>query len=181
MLKQILDAKENLQKYLFIRGFLISDTDIENMNEFPFYNNWKKEKHGEYWYMAHNLTGMHIYEDENGKVFFLMGHAYNPFTMEHEEIKILKHIAESYGSEEYISRLNELTGIYVTGVADGKNIEFHIRSAATSALLRLLLTLALALLRRSARSSPSMSFPVLTLMWRRFCPRVCNLRRRLIL
>ena len=126
MLKQTLDNKQHLQKYLFIRGFIISDTDIENMNEFPFYNNWKKEKHGEYWYMAHNLTGMHIYEDESGKVFFLMGHAYNPFTMEHEESAILEHIAKCYGRDEYISCLNELTGIYVMGVADGKNIEFHV-------------------------------------------------------
>lgn len=126
MFKQKLDNKKDLQKYLFIRGFLISDKDIVDMDSFPFYGNWKKEKHGEYWYMAHSLTGMHIYEDESGKVFFLMGHAYNPFSMEHEELDVLKRIAKSYGTDDYITRINEITGIYVTGVADGKSIEFHV-------------------------------------------------------
>lgn len=126
MLKEKIDNKSHLQNYLFIRGFLISDVDIGGMDAFPFYGNWKKEKHGQYWYMAHHLTGMHFYEDETGKVFFLMGHAYNPFTMEHEEGAILKHIAEEFGTESYTESLNELTGIYVTGVADGKDIQFHV-------------------------------------------------------
>ena len=107
MLRKQLDSKKALQKYLFIRGFLISDADIPDMSEFPFYGNWKKEKHGEYWYMAHNLTGMHFYEDEKGRVFFLMGHAYNPFSMEHKETDVLKRIAQSYGTEAYVTRLNE--------------------------------------------------------------------------
>lgn len=126
MFKQTLDSRKDLQKYLFIRGFLISDSEIEDMFSFPFYGNWKKEKHGEYWYMSHQLTGMHIYEDESGRVFTLMGHAYNPFTMEHEEIEILKCLSNSYGSNEYIDRLNEITGIYVITVADGKKIEYHV-------------------------------------------------------
>ncbi len=126
MFKQVLDSRKNLQKYLFIRGFLISDLEIEDMLSFPFYGNWKKEKHGEYWYMSHNLTGMHIYEDENGRVFTLMGHAYNPFTMEHEEIKILKSLSDSYGSNEFFDHLNEITGIYVISVADGKKIEYYV-------------------------------------------------------
>lgn len=125
-MKKVLDTNTHLQKFLFIRGFLITDTEIENTEAFPFYGNWKKEKHGNYWYMAHKSAGMHIYEDENGKVFFLMGHAYNPFTMEHEETNILKSISKTYGTDEYIDCLNALTGIYVTGVADGKDIEFHV-------------------------------------------------------
>ncbi len=129
MLKQVLDTKAHLQKYLFIRGFLICNSDIENMDEFPFYGNWKKEKHGEYWFLAHNLTGMHFYEEESGKVFFLMGHAYNPFSMQHAEVDVLKRIAESYGTDDYIARLNEITGIYVTGVVDGIHIEFHVDAA----------------------------------------------------
>ena len=124
--KKALENRPDLQKFLFIRGFLITDREIEDMSGFPFYGNWKAEKHGDWYFMAHNLTGMHFYEDESGRVFFLMGHAYNPFTMEHKEVDVLKHIAESYGTDNYISRLNEITGIYVTGVADGKSIEYHV-------------------------------------------------------
>lgn len=126
MLKEKLNANPDLQKYLFIRGFLISDKDVENTEAFPFYGNWKKEKHGQYWYLAHNLTGMHFYEDDEGRVFFLMGHAYNPCSMEHRETEVLKRIAQHYGTDRYFESLNELTGIYVTGVAAGNQIEFHV-------------------------------------------------------
>ncbi len=126
MLKESLDIRKDLQNFLFIRGFLITDKEIENTANFPFYDNWKKEKHGDYWYMAHNLTGMHIYNDENGRVFFLLGHAYNPITMQDNELEILKYIASNYGTESYINCLNELTGIYVIGVANGKKIEYHV-------------------------------------------------------
>ena len=125
MFKAMLDSNKNLQEYLFIRGFLITNKELSNLDAFPFYGNWKAEKHGNFWYMAHNLAGMHIYESEN-RVFFLMGHAYNPFTMEHEEVNILKRIAENYNSEKYIDCLNELTGIFVAGVAAEDEIEFHV-------------------------------------------------------
>ncbi len=126
MLKKVLDKRIDLQQFLFIRGFLITDKEITDTNDFPFYNNWRQEKHGEYWYMAHNLTGMHIYTDDDGKVFFLFGHAYNPITMQHEESDVLKYLSENYGSDRYIECLNELTGIYVAGVADGAKIEYYV-------------------------------------------------------
>lgn len=129
MLKQMLSTHLHLQKYLFIRGFLISDAEIENMSDFPFYGNWRKEKHGKFWFMAHNLAGMHFYEDKEGKTFFLMGHAYNPFTMEHKEEHVLQTVAESYETDEYITCLNDITGIYVTGVINGDEIEFHVDSS----------------------------------------------------
>ena len=115
MLKDVLDQSCDLQSFLFIRGFLISDKEICNMQEFPFYGNWKKEKHGKFWFMAHKLTGMHIYEADN-RVFFLMGHAYNPFTMEHEELEILRRISQNYGKRSFVDCLNELTGVYLLGV-----------------------------------------------------------------
>lgn len=129
MLSEELLIKKDLQKFLFIRGFLITDKNIENISDYPFYSNWKKEKHGEYYFMAHNLAGMHIYDDQNGKIFFMFGHAYNPFNMQYDELEILKHIAQNYGKETYIDCLNELTGIFVTGVADGHKIEFSVDAA----------------------------------------------------
>lgn len=115
----MLDKNPELKKDLFIRGFLITDRKIEQLEEFPFYGNWKVEEYGGFYFMGHALTGMHVYE-ENGKVFFLMGHAYNPFTMEYEENKILKHIAEAYGTKEYVERINDITGVFVYGsVVDG--------------------------------------------------------------
>lgn len=121
---QMLDKNPELKKDLFIRGFLVTDRKIENIEEFPFYGNWKIEEHGGYYFIAHALTGMHIYETEDGKVFFMMGHAYNPFTMEYKEDIILEHIAAAYGTDDYMERVNDITGVFVYGSVIGGKIEY---------------------------------------------------------
>lgn len=124
MLQKLLTENKELQKDLFVRGFLITDRKNLNINEFPFYGNWKMEYHGEYCFLGHELTGMHIYEDRDGNVFFIMGHAYNPFIMEYRESEILTYMANAYGTEKYLSKVNELTGVFVYGsIVDGK-LEF---------------------------------------------------------
>lgn len=121
VLKNILSENKELQKDLFIRGFLISSKKIEDMNSFPFYGNWKEEQHAGYYFLGHELTGMHVYEDEKKNVFFIMGHAYHSFTMEYEEYPILKYLAEAYGTEEYLERIHGMTGVFVYGsIVDGK-------------------------------------------------------------
>lgn len=118
--KEMLEQHPQLKRDLFIRGFLITDQDIADMAGFPFYGNWRKEQHGGWFFLAHEKTGMHIHEDETGKVFFLMGHAYDPFAMEHEESKILPRLAAAWGTGEYLERVNDLTGVFVLGaVVDG--------------------------------------------------------------
>ncbi len=120
----MLDKNPELKKDLFIRGFLITDKEIENLDEFPFYGNWKVEQHGGFYFMGHALTGMNVYEAEDGNVFFFMGHAYNPFTMEYEEDKILSHIAETYGTKEYMERIHDITGVFVYGSVINGVIEY---------------------------------------------------------
>jgi len=116
----VLETKPYLKKDLFIRGFLITENEPNNLDDFPFYGNWNIEYHNGFYFIAHFLTGMHIYE-ENDNTFFIMGHAYNPFTMECDEINILKKIAESYGTDEYMEQINDLTGVFVYGnIKDGK-------------------------------------------------------------
>ncbi len=51
----------------------------------------------------------------------MLGHAYNPFTMEHEEGKILTRIAEHVGQTDFFDYVSELTGIFVMGyIRNGK-------------------------------------------------------------
>ena len=123
--KHMLELHPELKQDLFIRGFLITDRDSIDMDQFPFYGNWKLEKHGRYNFMAHKLAGMHIYEDSEHRLFFIMGHAYNPFTMEHEEIRILQYIAAAYGTEQYNDRIDEMTGVFVFGSVVDDRIEFQ--------------------------------------------------------
>nr|WP_302135390.1 asparagine synthase-related protein [uncultured Schaedlerella sp.] len=118
---EMLSEHKDLQENLFIRGFLITDQRIEKLDEFPFYGNWKVEKHQNYYFMVHQLGQMCIYNKDEKHTFFLMGHAYNPFTMEYEEEKILPYIAEAFGSAKYLDRINEITGVFVFGtIIDGK-------------------------------------------------------------
>lgn len=112
---EVLEKNPELKKDLFIRGFLITSKKIKNLTEFPFYGNWKVEEHNGFYFMAHKLTGMHVYTANNGNIFFIMGHAYNPFTKEYEEKKILENIAETYGTSEYLERINDITGVFVYG------------------------------------------------------------------
>ena len=117
--EQLIENYDYLKQDLFIRGFLVTDRSNIDLSDFPFYGNWRTEKHCEYYFMAHKLAGMNVYED-NGNCFFILGHAYNPFTMEIDEIAILKRIAEAYGTQNYIDRINELTGVFIYGaIVDG--------------------------------------------------------------
>lgn len=117
----MLEKNPELKKDLFIRGFLITDKKINDVSGFPFYGNWEVKESSGYYFMAHNLTGMHLYVTDEGNTFFIMGHAYNPFTKEYEEQKILAHIAEAYGTSDYMERVNDITGVFVYGcIVNGK-------------------------------------------------------------
>ena len=120
----LLDKNEELKQDLFIRGFLLTNKKIEETDDFPFYGNWKVEKHGKFYFMSHRLTGMHIYTDKQNRIFFLFGHAYNPFTMEYREENILRFIAQAVETPDYIERINDLTGVFVYGHIIGDKLEY---------------------------------------------------------
>lgn len=123
MLKDILDNKPNVQKHLFEKGFLITNAEISNVNDYPFYGNWNKTVIGDYNFWIYNSVKLYTY-DFNGKTIFLIGHAYNPFTMDYDETTILSKIAEKYDTNEYFDVIDELTGIFIMGVVEKDKIEF---------------------------------------------------------
>ena len=114
-----------LKEDLFIRGFLLTDKKQTNINDFPFYGDWKEDEHCGYYFMAHKLAGMNVIE-QDGSAFFLFGHAYDPFTMEIDEKKILKRIADAYGTDNYIDRINEITGVFVYGSIVNGTVEYFV-------------------------------------------------------
>ena len=121
-LKQLMDAREDLRSYLFMRGFLLTDSAVDT-SAFPFYGHWQSRRIGPYTAYTHALQRVSVHERE-GKAFFLFGHAYDPFAMEIEEERVLTRIAEAYGTEAYWDRLAEITGVYVYGVIEGGRIEY---------------------------------------------------------
>lgn len=127
MLKKILDERPDLQEYLFIRGFLITNNNVDYQNRYPFYSNWEVEQIGSYRFWTHKLQRLFQFKKED-ITFFLIGHAYNPFTMEYDENKILKYIADAYsiGHSAYIEAIDELTGLFIMGYTKGNDISFQL-------------------------------------------------------
>ena len=80
-LKSMLEERKDLQKYLFMRGFFLSDRSDIDLQSFPFYGHWKSTPIGCYTAYVHELQKVSVFEKDN-RFFFLFGHAYNPFIME---------------------------------------------------------------------------------------------------
>lgn len=124
-----------LEKYpeyrddIFKRGFLITNDDIDE-NQYPFYGVWKVINVNTYKIYIHKKQNIYFFEDGN-RIFFLIGHAYNPYTMEYEETSILKHISTSYNKSRnsYYDSINELTGLFIVGFIQNENIEIIVDCA----------------------------------------------------
>lgn len=123
MIKSILAEHEDLRSGLFIRGFLATSDPHIPADGFPFYGSWNHKIWGSIHFWTHPLTGFHTFEAEE-RCFFLFGHAYNPFTMEICEETILERIALHYGHEDFYDYVDELTGIFVLGVAENEQITY---------------------------------------------------------
>ncbi len=123
MIKRILEENKDLRDFLFIRGFLVSNKNDLNLQDFPFYGAWDSKEICNTFFYIHQKTGFHFYEKDN-KACFILGHAYNPFTMEIDEDRILERIFSYIGKEEFYSFLDELTGVFVFGVIENDKITY---------------------------------------------------------
>lgn len=122
MLKSILDKKTHIQKHLFEKGYLITDAEINNPSEYPFYNNWNHTRIGNFNFWLYN--GVNLYTcDFKGGTAFLIGHAYNPYAMEWDENKIIKNISDKY-PHNHLDVIDELTGVFIAGFVTDDKIEF---------------------------------------------------------
>ena len=88
-----------------------------------FYNNWNKTIIGAYNFWVHHSAKLYT-SAIDGKVAFLIGHAYNPFTMDYDENVILSKILQKHNTNQYYDSINELTGIFILGVVEDDKIEF---------------------------------------------------------
>lgn len=89
-MKKLLDENQNMQDYLYTRGFLITNDPNINEDSYPFYNNWVCKKIEGIYFYIHNKQKIYIRELQNGSIAFLIGHAYNPIAdlYDEQEIKV---------------------------------------------------------------------------------------------
>ena len=76
---------------------------------------------GKFDFYIHNKTNLFYYENA-GKIYFLIGHAYNPFTMQYDENEILKRISEVSVQASWQDAIDEITGIFSIGYIENDKI-----------------------------------------------------------
>lgn len=124
-LKQELDKRPDLQHLLFRRGWIASTADLGDLaGRFPFYGNWRLTRAAGLNFFVHRENDG-IFTVKTPQVeMILIGHAYNPFTMEHREPEQLARIAEAHGTDAFVDRINELTGVFGLVWVDSQGIHF---------------------------------------------------------
>lgn len=109
----------HLREYLFVRGFLMTSKQFE-CDEYPFYGNWRYTSfEGFHFYIHNKIKGFFCCGAKRS--CFLIGHAYNPFTMETNENIILDEMS-SANRERMIDILNQLTGVFTYGYIENGSL-----------------------------------------------------------
>ena len=122
-LESRLQDRPELQKHLFEKGFLITDKAVADLAGYPFYGNWTVYEAGNYQILVHKGASYYSVE-KNGAVYFLIGHAFNPFSMVWQEESILSSLAEKSVQQLDLEFVNQLTGIFIMGRIRERCISF---------------------------------------------------------
>ncbi len=103
---------------IFEQGFLMTDQELSLGPAFPFYDFWREVDLAGHAHLYVHLNQKAYVHQEAGNVYFLLGHAYDPFGEESDEAVILQRIAkESHGDfHQAIPKINDLTGLFVFGI-----------------------------------------------------------------
>ena len=109
-IKEILNRTPELKTKIFARGFLLTDADIDE-NSYPFYGLWNNNPVQDFTLMVSPEQTCYV-EMLDGETLAMVGHAYNPYTMESDEKSILKNLLRKQNEKEFFEYFNELTGIF---------------------------------------------------------------------
>ena len=120
MLKEQLDQKIECRNLLYRRGYLITERCDLNLSVYPFYDNWTINSITDRFNLYLHKEQHFYSQTESGVTALLIGHAYNPFTMEFDENIILKDCIHAYinGDSDFFDKVSELTGIHLIAIFD---------------------------------------------------------------
>lgn len=123
-MKKELNKKTQFRDRLYCRGFLITTEKQKLDNDYPFYSNWsEKNINNNIYIYVHKDTFLYTYEEEE-IIYFLIGHAYDPFHMLTDENEILKRLAKAKKESEksYWKEESNLTGVFCVGYISNTKI-----------------------------------------------------------
>lgn len=109
--------RPDLHYLLFRRGWVVSKKPVNH----PLLSNWKHAEFEGWHFMWHPDTKCSF---SNRGGYFIVNHAFNPFTMTHDEVEILDYIADAESEAGRQERIDELTGVFVLGQIAGEKIRF---------------------------------------------------------
>lgn len=118
-MKELLEAYPLYRKKLYIRGFLLTDAETDE-EEYPFYGKWSSIGFAGRKLLVHPEQRVCMVKTDC-LTMALVGHAYNPFTMQSDENEIVSELAELFAENEkaFWESFNELTGTFVLMWYDG--------------------------------------------------------------
>ena len=93
--------------------------------EFPYFGNWREYQWHEVYFYIHRNQKLFVHEAD-GMLYFLIGHAYDPFAVIADEQEILERLAAGSGGdfEKAIPYIDDLTGLFLMGFMDDKKLTF---------------------------------------------------------
>ena len=121
---QKLDMYPQYRDKLYCRGFLITTDKCIDLDRYPFYGNWDvTELVDGIQVYTHCLTSSY-FVTKGDVTFFLIGHAYNPYSMEYDEKVILNSLGDALCKDvnTFWQKESELTGVFVIGYADKEGL-----------------------------------------------------------
>ncbi len=122
-IKSELDKSPEYRDLLFRRGYLFTNCQLNDLNSYPFYNNWQEANVGDYYLYVQNKQTFYI-KEKDGLISVIIGHAYNPFDMKCDENDICDDLICAYksGHDAYFDKVSELTGLHIIIMIDGNRI-----------------------------------------------------------
>lgn len=120
-IKLILNQKPKLRNKLFARGFILTNSKL-NENEYPFYGLWKKSELNDYTLLTNEKEPSYILE-KNNLIIGLVGHAYNPIDFISIESELLERLIDiNFPSESFWNEFNKITGNFTLFIIKDKNL-----------------------------------------------------------
>jgi hypothetical protein len=123
-MQTLLSDHPGLQGLLFRRGYLLTNDSGLDLSRYPFHGHWTTTDLGPVEGRAialthHNQQTLHVAEAA-GTTIALIGHAYNPFSMEAEEPAILRQLLEAWHDNEdaFWDAVSGLTGVHLIVVRE---------------------------------------------------------------
>lgn len=100
------------KKSLYTFGYCLTTDPDRVIAAIPEVSNWNCRELSGYTLFVHPDQKSHVYSTEKA-AWLLVGHAYNPFTLEKDETEILRQLSElSFGTKAYRDYFDQLTGVF---------------------------------------------------------------------